>query len=197
MKTRKTLQDMTGQIFQIQISLQGSKPKIWRRILVKPEITLVDFHKIIQTVMGWTNSHLHLFQQGRNSYSPEEFEVEDTKNSRKVTLNSLLKKEKDKIKYEYDFGDGWQHDILLEKILPSDKTMPIPSCIDGKGNCPPEDCGGIWGYEEIKKILVNSKHEQYEETMEWLGGEFDPDYFDKNKINEILKNPDYGCVWVE
>jgi hypothetical protein len=188
---------MTGQIFQIQISLQGSKPKIWRRILVKSDITLVDFHKIIQTVMGWTNSHLHLFQHGRDSYSPEEFEVEDTKNSRKVKLNSLLKKEKDKIKYEYDFGDDWQHDILLEKILPLDKTMPIPSCIDGKGNCPPEDCGGIRGFEEIKTILANSKHKQYEEIMEWLGGEFDPDYFDKNEINEMLKTPDYGCVWIE
>jgi hypothetical protein len=166
-------------------------------MLIKPDITLVDFHRIIQTVMGWTNSHLHQFEKGHDSYSPEEFEVEDTKNSRKVKLNSLIIKEKDKIKYEYDFGDGWLHDIILEKVLPLDKTKQIPSCVDGKGNCPPEDCGGIWGYEEIKSILSNPKHKQFEETMEWIGDEFDPDYFDKKEINEMLKYPDYGCIWID
>ncbi len=188
---------MTAQIYQIHISLQGSKPKIWRRVLIKPDITLVDFHRIIQTVMGWSNSHLHQFEKGHDSYSPEEFEVEDTQNSRKVKLNSLLKKENDKIKYEYDFGDSWMHDIILEKVLPVDKTMQIPSCVNGKGNCPPEDCGGIWGYEDIKTILSNPKHKQFEETMEWIGNEFDPDYFDKKEINEMLKYPDYGCIWIE
>ena len=112
-------------------------------------------------------------------------------------MNSLLKKENDKIKYEYDFGDSWMHDIILEKVLPVDKTMQIPSCVNGKGNCPPEDCGGIWGYEDIKTILSNPKHKQFEETMEWIGNEFDPDYFDKKEINEMLKYPDYGCIWIE
>lgn len=188
---------MTEQIYQIHISLKGSQPKIWRRMLVKPDITLVDFHKIIQTVMGWTNSHLHQFIKGEDSYSPEEFEVEDTKNSRTVKLNSLLKKEQDKINYEYDFGDGWLHDIVLEKIMPLDKSMQIPSCIAGEANCPPEDCGGIWAYTELKNIISNPRHKGYKGMMAWLGGEFDPDYFDVKDINEMLKYPDYGCIWIE
>lgn len=188
---------MIEQIYQVQISLKDSKPKIWRRILTKPDITLLDFHKMIQTVMGWTNSHLHQFVKGEKCYSPENFddgfELEVMNDSRKVKLNSLLKNEKDKIKYEYDFGDGWRHEIILEKILPANKTVEIPSCIGGKGNCPPEDCGGIWGYEQIKEVLSNPKHKQYKETTNWLGGKFDPDFFDMEEVNKTLKEPDYGC----
>lgn len=188
---------MPGKIYQIHISLNGVKPKIWRRLLVKPEITLVDFHRIIQTAMGWTNSHLHQFEVGYDTYSPADFEVEGTKDSRKVKLKSLLKEEKSKMKYEYDFGDGWIHNIVLEKILPFDEALQIPHCIAGKGNCPPEDCGGIWGYEDLITIISNPKDKQYKETMEWLGGEFDPNYFDKKEINEMLKDKDFGCVWLE
>ena len=188
---------MKEYIYQIYISLKGSKPKIWRRILTKPDITLFDFHKIVQTVMGWTNSHLHQFVKGREFYSPEDldegFELEADNDSKKVKLNFLLKTENDKIIYEYDFGDGWQHDIILEKILTAEKTLQIPSCIGGKGGCPPEDCGGIWGYEHIKEILSNPKHKQYKETMGWLGSEFNPDFFDMKETNKMLKEPDYGC----
>jgi hypothetical protein len=178
----------TKQIYQIHISLVNSKPKIWRRILTSSNISLENFHEIIQVVMGWTNSHLHLFEDGDISYAPAELEVEDTENSRKVKLNSLLCFEKDKIKYEYDFGDGWVHNILLEKILPFDKNIELPSCIGGKRNCPPEDCGGIWGYEDLLAIISNPKHEEYDEMVEWLGEDFDPEYFDIGQINQMLKN---------
>jgi hypothetical protein len=188
---------MTDQLYQIHISLQGSNPKIWRRMLVDPDITLFEFHKIVQTVMGWTNSHLHQFIKGKAIYAPDEFELEDTKESRKTKLNSLLKKEKEEIEYEYDFGDGWSHDILLEKILPFDQSIQLPCCTDGKGNCPPEDCGGIWGYQDLKEIISNPKHRQYKETIEWVGNEFDPDSFDKNEINEMLKSPDFGCISID
>lgn len=187
---------MTKQIYQIRISLLGSKPMIWRRVLVSSDILLVDFHKIIQTVMGWTNSHLHQFVTGRDFYAPEEFEIEETKDSRKVKLNSILSEENEKVKYEYDFGDGWLHDILLEKILPFDKTAQLPICTGGKGNCPPEDCGGIWGYKDLLTIISNPKHKEYEETTEWLGGNFDPDFFDIKEINEMLKEEDFGCIWL-
>ena len=98
---------MTRKIYQIQIVLKGSKPKIWRRILVESSVLLVDLHRIIQTTMGWTNSHLHMFADGIDEYSPKEFEVEYAKDSRTVRLDKILKKENSKIKYEYDFGDGW------------------------------------------------------------------------------------------
>jgi len=139
---------MSKKIYQIQITLKGSKPKIWRRILIDSDILLVDFHKVIQTTMGWTNSHLHVFSDGIEEYSPKEFEVEYAKDSRRVRLDKILKEENAKINYEYDFGDGWEHIIKLEKILTPNDQLQTPQCIAGKRNCPPEDCGGIWGYSE-------------------------------------------------
>ena len=187
---------MTKKIYQIQIVLEGSKPKIWRRILLNSDLLLVDFHRIIQTTMGWTNSHLHMFTDGREEYSPKEFEVEEAKDSRIVRLDKILKDEKSKIIYEYDFGDGWEHIIILEKILTPDSKLQIPSCVAGKRNCPPEDCGGIWGYSDMLEILKQPDHEEYESYIEWLGSDFDPEYFDKDEINKMLLKEDFGCIWL-
>lgn len=186
---------MSKQIYQIQISLVNSKPKIWRRFLTASDISLKDLHKIIQTVMGWTNSHLHQFEIGTISYAPKEFEVGDTEDSAKVKLYSVLFEESQKIRYEYDFGDGWIHDIVLEKILPFDQMVKLPLCTDGKGNCPPEDCGGIWGYKDLLSIISDPKHEEYEEMVEWLGEDFNPDFFDLVTVNRLLKKKNFGCVW--
>ena len=188
---------MTKQIYQIQVVLTNTKPKIWRRLLVNSDILLVDLHRIIQTAMGWTNSHLHLFNDGMTDYAPREFEVEGSRNSRTIKLNSILKKEKSKILYEYDFGDSWNHDIILEKIIKEEDTGQIPRCIKGKRNCPPEDCGGTWGYSDLLLTISNPKHEDYESMMEWLGGNFDPEYFDIDEINNNLRQKDYGCLWIE
>ncbi len=188
---------MTKQIYQIQVVLTNTKPKIWRRLLVNSDILLVDLHRIIQTAMGWTNSHLHLFNDGMTDYAPREFEVEGSRNSRTIKLNSILKKEKSKILYEYDFGDSWNHDIILEKIIKEEETGQIPRCIKGKRNCPPEDCGGTWGYSDLLLTISNPKHEDYESMMEWLGGNFDPEHFDIDEINNNLRQKDYGCLWIE
>lgn len=187
---------MTKKTYQIKISIKNSKPKIWRRIVVNSDILLVDFHKIIQTTMGWSNSHLHLFSDGFEEYSPKEFEVDYTNDSRKVKLDKILRGEKSKIQYEYDFGDGWIHEILLEKILAPNNQPQIPKCIAGKRNCPPEDCGGVWGYSNILEILKQPDHEEYESYSEWLGEEFDPELFDMDKINKSLKKKNYGCFWL-
>lgn len=187
---------MKKQIYQIQIELQDSEPKIWRRVLVASDIVLADLHKIIQTTMGWSNSHLHQFINGKASYAPEEFELGATADPSRIKLHSVLKKEKEKLKYEYDFGDGWEHIIMLEKILPYEKIVELPQCIDGKRNCPPDDCGGISQYSNLLKIVSNPRHKEYAELMEWLGGEFDPEYFDMEDINEVLKEEDYGCYSV-
>ena len=188
---------MTKPIYQIQVVLTNTKPKIWRSLLVNSDILLVDLHRIIQTTMGWTNSHLHLFNDGLTDYAPKEFEVEESRNSRTIKLNSILKKEKSKILYEYDFGDSWNHDIILEKIIKEEETGQIPRCIKGKRNCPPEDCGGTWGYNDLLLTISNPKHEDYESMMEWLGGNFDPEYFDIDEINNNLRQKDYGCLWIE
>jgi hypothetical protein len=106
---------------------------------------------------------------------------------KKIKISDLLKKEKEKIVYEYDFGDGWEHDVLLEKILPDNEKLTFPVCLEGKMACPPEDCGGIWGYSDMLEILKQPKHEEYDNIIEWLGEEFDPEHFDIEAVNKILK----------
>lgn len=174
------------------------EPKIWRRVLVPSDVSLHDVHKIIQTAMGWENSHLHQFIASDNQiYSlPMEGVWADipAKDSRKVKLADLLTKKNDPLIYEYDFGDGWRHLILLEKNVPHEQNFNHPVCIGGEMNCPPEDCGGIWGYEEMLEVLENPDDEEYEEYLEWLGEEFDPEYFDKDKVNYYLKKRDFGCI---
>lgn len=192
------LNNMTTKIYQIQIALQGSKPKIWRRILVPSDLLLRDFHKIIQTTMGWRNSHLHHFIKNQTFYTQkmEEDDFWEEMNNvdySEIKVSDLLKKENDKIVYEYDFGDGWEHDIILEKIEKDGANENIPICLAGKNNCPPEDCGGIWGYLNMLEVLKDPNHEEYEEYVYWLGDEFDSAYFDITEINEMLRMEDFGC----
>ena len=184
---------MKKKIYQIQIALKGFKPKIWRRILIPSDLLLSDFHMIIQTTMGWTNSHLHQFIKNRTFYTvrmhdDDLWDEMDNVDYKKMKISDLLEKEKEKIIYDYDFGDSWEHDIILEKILPIDDKIKYPICLTGKMNCPPEDCGGVWGYADMLEILKQPDHEEYESYMEWLGDDFDPEYFDKDEINEMLKN---------
>ena len=191
---------MKTKIYQIQIALKEVKPKVWRRVLIPSDLLLSDFHKIIQTTMGWSNFHLHQFIFNDIFYSvkhPDDDFWDDTDtvdySKKKLRVSSFLKKEKDKILYEYDFGDGWEHDIILEKILPVDSNIKYPVCLTGKMNCPPEDCGGAYGYANLREILKQPDHEEYNDSLEWLGREFDPTFFDKNEVNECLMDEEYGC----
>jgi len=153
-------------VFQLKITLNHIKLSIWRRVLVDSEIKLPDLHKIIQTVMGWTNSHLHQFIIGNQYYSlPNDESFYKVIDYRQVKLDSLSNTPKSNFIYEYDFGDGWEHSIVIEKILPREKNTYYPICIDGKRSCPPEDCGGAFGYENLIKIINNPEHEEYDEMM--------------------------------
>lgn len=191
---------MSKMIYQIQISLVESKPKIWRRLLIQSDILLSDFHKVLQTSMGWTNSHLHQFIKNETCYSerlPEDITWEELGNVdyQDMKVSDLLGKEEERILYEYDFGDGWMHDLILEKILPGeDNELVKPICLAGRMNCPPEDCGGIRGYSDMLKIIKNPDHEEYESYIEWLGGKFDPEYFNLTKVNRKLSIKNYGCI---
>jgi hypothetical protein len=180
-------------VFQIKIVLKYIKPPIWRRILVEDSIKLPDFHKIIQTVMGWTESHLHQFiAQERYYGKSSEDTFGETIDYKNIKLKTILKYEKDKIKYEYDFGDGWEHEIILEKIF-KNQTLEKPLCVMGKRSCPPEDCGGPYGYMDMLKILSDPKNEDYEEYKSWIGEDFDSEYFDKEVVNILLTKKHYGC----
>lgn len=149
--------------------------------------------------MGWGNTHFHHFIKDRTYYKSrtqledfwdESFDV-DYKNTK---ISNLLKTEREKILYEYDFGDSWEHYITLEKILHIDKRINYPVCLKGKMNCPPEDCGGAWRYSDILEILKQPDHDEYEEWAEWIGPEFDPEYFSIDDVNELLTEENYGCI---
>jgi len=184
---------MPGKIYQLKVSLMGAKPPIWRRILIKADTLLPDLHKILQTTMGWTNSHLHQFTDGKKFYSePDDDDMMETVDYRKLKTSQLLKKEKDKLMYEYDFGDGWMHEVLLEKILEEEKGKIYPECIAGKRACPPEDCGGVWGYMDLLAIASDPKHEEHEEMEGWLGDNFDPERFNKEEVTEELRSDNFG-----
>ncbi len=171
-------------VYQIKISLIGSIPTIYRRVLVPSDILLPMLHTVIQAAMGWTNSHLHQFVKGREFYGePSDDPDFDINDYTEIPLSSFLKKAKDTFKYEYDFGDGWAHDIVLEKILPLTDDFKHPVCIEGKMSCPPEDCGGLRGYYGMLDILKQPNHEEYEEYIEWLGGDFNPEEFSVNYVN--------------
>jgi hypothetical protein len=178
-------------IYQLKVTLTRSRPPIWRRILIASDADLGLFHYILQDVMGWTDSHLHQFIAGGVMYSTPDDEFADEigmeiRDESKYKLSQVLKKEKASLTYEYDFGDSWEHKIVLEKILPHDDSIQTPSCIKGKRACPPEDCGGVWGYENLITIIQDPKHPEYEEMREWLAEDFDPEHFDLDEINEAL-----------
>jgi Plasmid pRiA4b ORF-3-like protein len=176
-------------IYQLKITLDGSKPPIWRRVQVQSNITLDVLHYIIQIAMGWTDSHLHHFRVGGRYYSHPDFALENTDDEGRFRLNQFLTTLKDKFFYEYDFGDGWDHQIVLEKILPVDPQAQYPCCVKGKRCCPPEDIGGIWGYQSFLAAFNDKNHPEHAdslETLEWIGGHFDPEEFDLAEVNEGL-----------
>ena len=180
-------------VYQFKITLRGIRPPIWRRIQVPANYTFWDLHVAIQDAMGWFDSHLHAFEVVNPKTGfveeigipDEDFDWGDRRTIAgwKRKISRYFNEENAKARYVYDFGDDWVHTVTLEKILPSDKDARYPQCIAGKRACPPEDCGGIWGYEELLEIISNPEHEQYEEMIEWLGDEdFDPDYFDRTEV---------------
>ena len=178
-------------IYQLKVSLEGSKPPIWRRLLVKSDIKLDVLHLALQISMGWTNSHLHQYiSRDRKFYGikDDDFEMDgfEMHDESTVHLSDILKSEKDSLIYEYDFGDSWIHKIILEKILAFDPAKKLPYCVTGKRACPPEDCGGIWGYADVLKALEDPEDDDHEAVLEWLEGEFDPAYLNRREINQLL-----------
>ena len=178
-------------IYQLKIHLEPNylKPPIWRRVLVKSDITFYELHQIIQVAMGWTNAHLWDFSYGDFSITKpsEDDDWRDTVDAKSIKISKLLNKEKDKLDYTYDYGDGWEHKITLEKIIDViNINQKLPTCIKGKRACPPEDCGGSWGYETLLETIANKKHPEHKDMLEWLGDEFDPEEFDIDDVNDCL-----------
>ena len=182
--------DPSSALYELKITLRGSKPAIWRRIQVPGDIKLSRLHKVIQIAMGWTNSHLHQFVDRRVIYgAPSELDYPgvEERDERRFCLADVARRKKASFVYEYDFGDGWQHDIVVEKIVPAGPQKSRAVCLAGENACPPEDCGGIWGYYELLEAVNNPKHEAHQQMLDWLGEPFDPSRFDLHAVNAALR----------
>ncbi len=178
-----------GSLLQIKITLKGIRPPIWRRFLVPEGLSLSDLHDVIQKVMGWWNSHLHQFVYRKKRYGmPDpDWDFDRIIDDSTVALKDLSLSPKDKILYEYDFGDGWEHELRVEKILPAEGRLS-PVCLKGARACPPEDCGGSWGYASLLEAFKNPEDEAYASWKEWLPKNFDPEHFDLDGINSRLSS---------
>ncbi len=186
---------MSDTIFQFKVTLQEIQPPIWRRFQVRSDITFRQLHNTLQVVMGWWDYHLHLFYYGQLLITDHNTLTEWGEGGLRddtLLLNKLLKQEGVSFTYEYDFGDSWVHELVLEAILQGEETAVYPRILAGERACPPEDCGGVWGYEQFLEAIRNPKHEEHESYLEWIGGSFDPEAFDLHKVTQQFRE---GVYW--
>jgi len=180
-------------VLQLKVALKGIKPPIWRRILVPCTYSFWDLHVAIQDAMGWLDYHLHQFHvpdpvggevlivgipmDDEWGDGPEVIPGWEIPVARHLNLTDRS------VAYEYNFGDGWEHSVALEKILPRDPEAQYPTCLGGRRACPPEDCGGVHGYQHFLGAVQDPGHEEHEDMVRWVGGGFDPGEFDKAKVS--------------
>jgi hypothetical protein len=173
-------------IVQIKVKLLGvNKPPVWRRLQLRADTRLDQLHEILQAALGWENYHMHVF-----SFGEQEFGIPDRElgfsDERQVSLGELIDPGT-AFRYTYDFGDDWEHEILVEDLLDADPDTHYPVLIAAKGACPPEDCGGPWGYANLKETLADPNHDEHQDMLEWLGldnaSEFDPAAVTTEDIN--------------
>jgi hypothetical protein len=174
-----------GRTFQIKVTLRDVRPPIWRRLLVPSDILLPDLHDVLQVAMGWNDAHLHLFRVRDDCYAPPGDWASVGEDSRGVALSDLAPNKGARLVYEYDFGDGWTHDILVESVSP--EPCAAVHCIAGRRRCPPEDCGGPWGYAELLSAMRDPSHERHQDVVEWCGEAIDPEEFDLANVNVGLR----------
>lgn len=175
-------------IHQLKVTIEGTKPPIWRRLLVPSGSTLGQLHQIIQVAFAWEGYHLHQFTIGEESYTdPTMMGDLGNRDEEEATLAEVAPPVGLRFVYEYDFGDSWRHIILIEPPKPDKSPGPYPVCVGGKLAGPPEDCGGVPGYETLCDAIVDPAHPQHEHWREWLGDDFDPDTFDREAINAKLR----------
>lgn len=178
-----------GVVHQLKITLRGIRPPVWRRVVVAGGETLHHLHDVIQAAFGWYDSHLHEFDIDGERYGiPHEEDWTPVRDERRVSIDQIAGAAK--VRYIYDFGDNWEHDIVVEKTFPADQIPIVPDCIEGRRACPPEDCGGTWGYAELLKIVADSDHPEHDDRVEWLDGmgltKFAPDAFDRRSFGDDL-----------
>ena len=172
----------------LKVTLLEVDPPVWRRFAVAATVTLPRLHGILQEVMGWQDCHLHQFFFGDECYGPTDPDwPSDMVEERGKRLSTLLARSGDGFTYEYDFGDGWRHRVEAVGDVDAATLDQLPVCLDGARACPPEDCGGTWGYEEFLDAIGDPAHEEHEGLLEWVGGGFDAEAFDRAAVNDLLR----------
>lgn len=182
--------DISDKIYQFKITLKEIKPPVWRRILIPSSYSFWDLHVAIQDAMGWTDTHLHHFEivnpkTGRKEQigiPDNEFMDEHISAGWKRRIAKYFSVDNKNALYVYDYGDDWQHSVVLEKIIDRKAGIKYPACTAGARSCPPEDCGGPWGYADFLEAIMDPAHESYDEMLEWAGKDFDPEHLDISEI---------------
>ena len=184
----------TGDIYQLTVTLVDIEPPIWRRIQVPADITLARLHTVLQVTMGWLDYHLHAFRVGDVEYGRPDPEYVamgvELKDDRRAKLSKIAPEVGTRFTYQYDFGDNWEHEIVVEEILPSEPRVRYPRVLAGGRACPPEDVGGIPGYADFLEVIGDPTDEEHEHFVEWSGGAFDPEAFDVD-----AKNREFDAVF--
>ena len=180
--------------YVLAISLKEIEPPIWRRLIVPSSISLKKLHVVLQTTMGWADYHLHRFETGEGIFgTPDPDYPDGTRNEARIRLDRFLVSESDCIQYEYDFGDGWSHELRLEKVIgPIEGDVDV-ECLDGARACPPEDVGGPHGYLEFLRAIRDPTHPEHAQMADWIGGKFDSEKFDAKAVNRALSHRRRGA----
>lgn len=183
-------------IHTIKVSLRYLKPPVWRRLQVASTTSLAQLHHIIQAAMGWYDCHLHQFEVDDRSYADPGHQLDETADEARLTLARMPVGQR--FAYWYDFGDDWWHDIQVEAIDRADPALTYPRCVTGRRACPPEDCGGPWGFEELIRALGDAKHPHHDMDPDWMQelgqSGYDPAHFDLDEINEALARLSTGAL---
>ena len=178
--------------FQFRVTLRGIEPEVWRLIAVPAKYSFWDLHVAIQDAMGWLDSHLHAFRiQNPQTGLVDQIGIPDDSFEDDATflpgweipMNEYFKEPGNSANYEYDFGDGWEHAVVLEEVTSRIPRKQYPVCLDGGQTCPPEDCGGIHGYQELLAILRDPTHEEHDSMVQWVGGKYDPAAFSPKRVH--------------
>ncbi len=177
---------MTAAVFRLKVTLDDVEPKVQRRIEVPADIKLDRLHLTLQAALGWTNSHLFEIRARDTGWGlPDPDWLDGPLDARKAKLMDVLEDAGTKtLRYLYDFGDGWEHTIKVERLANPEPNVAYPRLIEASGRCPPEDVGGSWGYAEMIEALGDPKHERHDEMREWAGDDFDPHAFDAERLKD-------------
>jgi hypothetical protein len=178
-------------IVTLKITLLRAKPPIWRRLEAPASYHLGELHSTLNAAMGWLDSHLHMFDVEGRQYSISDDDIwidaDAPLPEESVTLANLARDGVERFGYWYDFGDSWHHDVFIEKTGPAEAGVFYPRCVAGRRACPPEDCGGLWGFAEFKAVMADLHHPEHDELKEWYGGEFDPAAFNAEDVSTLLR----------